>query len=241
MTPGDVVCLYEDEELFVLNKPTGMLIHRGWGVAEVALVDFARRRTPGGAAYPVQRLDRGASGAVIFAKSAQAARLLAESAQLPEHRKIYLALVRGELAQDVEVDHAISRQEGGPPVPARTLVRSLAVAPTEPRHVSLVWAMPVTGRLHQVRRHLKHINHPLIGDVKYGHGDLNRAFRDRYLFKRLGLHAAFWTAQNPISKQVVSGWVPLPDDFAEPLRNMGFELANEELQQQALTWMKPSQ
>jgi len=71
---------------------------------------------------------------------------------------------------------------------------------------------------------LKHVNYPLLGDVRYGHGDLNREFRERYSLTRLALHAYWWSAQRPGSEEVVSGLVPLPEDFSGPLANMGFEL-----------------
>jgi tRNA pseudouridine65 synthase len=158
-----IECLYEDDTFFVLNKPAGLLMHRGWGVADTALVDYARERTENSAAHPIQRLDRGASGAVVFAKNAAAARMLSDLAEQGACCKRYLALVRGEVTKALDIDYPISRREDGPRVPARTLVEPVAVLTTEPRHVSLVLARPLTGRLHQVRRHLKHANHPLIG------------------------------------------------------------------------------
>ncbi|MGC4068047.1 MAG: pseudouridine synthase [Polyangiaceae bacterium] len=152
--PGD--CLYEDESCFVLFKPSGMLVHRGWGRAEQTLVDFARPLTPGGLAHPIQRLDRGASGPVLFAKSPEVAKRLSESAKDGACRKDYLALVRGEAPPMLDIDYPICRREGGPKVDARTLVCRVAIAETVPRHATLVLATPLTGRLHQIRRHLKH-------------------------------------------------------------------------------------
>jgi len=221
----NIECLYEDNDLFVLNKPSGLLVHRGWGVANIALVDFARERTRDHAAHPVQRLDRGASGAVVFAKTPDMARKLAEQAQHGNGTKSYLALIRGELTSPIDIDHPISRQESGPRVASRTLVEPIVTASTTPRHVTLVKATPLTGRLHQIRRHLKHANFPLIGDVRYGHGDLNRAFRERYQLARLALHAQTWSIRQPRTNELVSGNVPLPLDLAEPLERMGFDLS----------------
>jgi tRNA pseudouridine65 synthase len=218
----DIECLYEDDELFVLNKPSGLLVHRGWGVAETALVDFARRLTADYAAHPIQRLDRGASGPVLFAKNPEMAKRLSEWAEEGRCRKDYLAVVRGEIQAELDIDYPISRREDGPRVAARTLVSRIAAAPTEPRMVSLVSATPLTGRLHQIRRHLKHANHPLIGDIRYGHGDLNHAFRDRYRLSRLALHAYRWSVRRPGSERVISGLVPLPEDLHDPLVRMGF-------------------
>ncbi|MFC1641875.1 RluA family pseudouridine synthase [Myxococcota bacterium] len=227
-----IECLYEDDELFVLNKPSGVLVHRGWGVAETALVDFARSRTQERAAHPIQRLDRSVSGPVLFAKSAELARELSEWAQQGRCRKDYLALVRGVAPDQLDIDHPITRRAEGPRVEARTWVRRVATAATEPRHVSLVSATPLTGRLHQVRRHLKHANYPLIGDGHYGRTELNRAFRDGYQLRRLALHAYRWCVERPGAEQVIPGThremrggvVPLPSDLSEPLLRMGFEL-----------------
>lgn len=219
-----IECLYEDETLFVLNKPSGLLVHRGWDRAKIALVDYARERTPGGSAHPIQRLDRGASGPVLFAKSAESAREVSEWAQTGLCRKDYLVLVRGECLESLDIDHPISRRVDGPRVEARTLVRRIAIAQTQPRHVSLVSARPLTGRLHQIRRHLKHANHPLIGDGRYGRGDLNRPFHERYGLARIALHAYRWTVERPDGQAIIGGVVPLPEDLQEPLRRMGFDL-----------------
>lgn len=220
----EIECLYEDDELFVLNKPSGMPVHRGWAQAAVALVDFARSRTSGGAAHPVQRLDRSASGAVLFAKNPRAAQAMTQLSSIGRWRKDYVALVRGDSPNELDIDHPISRRENGPRVESRTLVWRITGVETEPRHVSLVLATPLTGRLHQVRRHLKHANHPLIGDVRYGHGDLNRAFREQFQLQRLALHAYRWAFWRPGSATATTGVVPLPKDLLAPLLQMGFVL-----------------
>jgi tRNA pseudouridine65 synthase len=82
--------------------------------------------------------------------------------------------------------------------------------------------MPLTGRLHQIRRHLKHENYPLYGDGRYGRGDLNRAFAEAYGLRRLFLHAVHFRVEDPSSQCVVEGYVPFPPDLAEPLVSMGF-------------------
>ena len=86
---------------------------------------------------------------------------------------------------------------------------------------SLVEARPRTGRLHQIRRHLKHITHPLIGDVKYGKGDQNRMFRERFGLNRLALHALTIEFDHPNDDRRLSLSAPLPEDLAQPFRQMG--------------------
>ena len=85
---------------------------------------------------------------------------------------------------------------------------------------SLLEVIPRTGRLHQIRRHLKHISHPLIGDVRYGKGEHNRLFRERFGLHRLALHAVELELARPAIRLVA----PVPEDLAGPLRAMGLTL-----------------
>ncbi len=217
-----LVVLYRDTDLLVVDKPSGVVVHRGWGHDGPSLVAIVRRDLDARAAAPLHRLDRGTSGVVLFALHTDAARLLGGLFQRHEIEKHYVALVRGEAPARANVDHDIPRRIDGPRVPARTAVRRLAVAETEPRWVSLVEARPETGRLHQVRRHLKHINHPVIGDANYGKGPLNRALRDRYGLARLALHARMVGFIHPQTGEKLTFEAPLPLDLVEPYRRMGF-------------------
>jgi tRNA pseudouridine65 synthase len=131
--------------------------------------------------------------------------------------KRYLALVRGIPAPSGVIDHPIPRAPGGPRVPAVTRFRLLATF----ERYAWVEAVPETGRLHQVRRHLKHISHPVIGDVRYGKGEHNRLFRSRFGLYRLALHAAEIAFQHPSSGAPMRFSAPLPDDLAGPLACMG--------------------
>lgn len=214
--------LYVDDHVLMVDKPSGMLVHRGWGDDDVALVDLVRDWTEDRAAHPVQRLDRGASGAVLFARDATSARLLAEAAARGDVVKRYLALVRGQTPDEATVDHPIPRKPGGARVDAVTSLRRVATAHCQPRDVSLVEVTPHTGRLHQIRRHLKHLNHPLLGDANYGKGELNRAFEAQHGLRRLALHAFSFTLSNPVTGAPISGVSPVPDDLTGPMASMGF-------------------
>jgi tRNA pseudouridine65 synthase len=217
-----VVVLYRDDSLLVLSKPSGLLVHRGWGRDRITLVDLVRDQLDAGKVHPAHRLDRGTSGTVLFALDPTTAAAITESFERGEVVKTYLALVRGRPPDRGEVDHPLPRRPDGPTVPARTEYRRLHSAATEPRHVSLVEAATSSGRLHQVRRHLKHISHPLIGDANYGKGPLNRAFEERYGLARLALHAHRLELIHPASGQQLAIEAPLPDDLGDPLARMGF-------------------
>ena len=116
--------LHEDVDLIVLNKPSGMLVHRGMGQDPVTLVDLVRASLDPEAS-PVHRLDRGTSGVLLFARSTGVARAMGALLERGAVEKTYLALVRGITPEAGEVDHPIPRREGGPRVPAVSRFRRL--------------------------------------------------------------------------------------------------------------------
>ena len=208
--------LYQDDDLLVVDKPSGLVVHRGWARDGQVVMTLARTLA-GRHVHPVHRLDRGTSGVLVLALTAAAAGALGEAFEAGRVRKRYLALVRGIPPETGVVDHPIPRAPGGPRVPAVTRFRRLA---TFERYAWLE-AFPETGRLHQVRRHLKHISHPVIGDVRYGKGEHNRLFRTRFGLYRLALHAAEVSLEHPASGAPSSFLAPLPADLEGPLAAMG--------------------
>jgi tRNA pseudouridine65 synthase len=203
------VILHRDDRLVVVAKPAGVAVHRGWaGDDEEALLQRVRDLA-GTWVWPVHRLDRGASGAIAFALDQDAARALGEAFMGRTVEKTYLALTRGHPPEQVRIDHPIPKKPGGDRVPAVTEVRRLE---TFGRY-ALVEARPETGRLHQIRRHLKHISCPLIGDVRYGKGEHNRLFREQYGLHRLALHASRLVLPHP-DGGVVDVSAPLAEDLA---------------------------
>ena len=211
--------LFVDADIVVANKPSGLSVHRGWDDdRDVAL--FRVRDAVGQHVHPVHRLDKGTSGALLFARSAAVAATLAKAFETGQVKKHYLALVRGTPPDEGVVDYAIQKTEGGPRVAAVTRFSTLARSKVD--RCSLVLAMPETGRLHQVRRHLCHINHPLVGDVKHGSGAVNRHYRATYGLHRLALHAislAFDHPTSPARRVEVSA--RMPDDLSLPLARLG--------------------
>jgi len=211
--------LYHDSCILVVNKPSGLLVHRGWGRESVVLVDLVREFTGAKRVHPVQRLDRGASGAIVFALDPETARMLQD---LDEFEKSYLALVRGHPPETGVIDHPIPRRPHGPRVPAKTTFRLVASQSCQPREVSLVEVVPRSGRLHQIRRHMKHIDHPLIGDSNYGRTELNREIKARYGLSRLALHCQSVSLKPPKKSGLQRIEAPLPADLSNPLKKMGF-------------------
>jgi len=163
--------------------------------------------------YPVHRLDRGTSGVLVFALSAEAARTLGGAFEAGTVEKRYLALVRGAPPDRIRVDHALSREDGRPAQPATTEFRTVA----RYGRYALVEATPETGRTHQIRRHLKHLSCPIIGDVRYGKGEHNRWFRTEHDFHRLALHAVSLTLVDPSTGAPLTIRSALPEAFARVL------------------------
>ena len=200
--------LLQDESCVVVAKPSGMIVHRGWANDDQDLMRLTRD-TVGRYVYPLHRLDRGASGAVLFALDEHAARTLNRAFAAGEIEKRYLALTRGHPPEHGLIDYAIPRAPGEERVPAQTEFRRLGTF----ERYALVLALPKTGRLHQIRRHLKHLSCPLIGDVRYGKGEHNRLFRERYAFDRLALHAAALRFVHPLTGARITVRAPLDGSF----------------------------
>ncbi|GAD23438.1 pseudouridine synthase [Acidovorax sp. MR-S7] len=193
--------LWRDEHLVAVYKPAGWLVHRtGLDAGETRFVVQALRDQLGQHVYPVHRLDKGTCGVLAMALHPAAARALADAFARHAVRKRYLALVRGWAPPQAEVDHPLRPDDApsdAPAQPAHTRLTALArlelPEPSDPRfattRASLVLAEPTTGRRHQIRRHLKHIAHPLLGDATHGKGPLNRWWAQRLGLQRLWLHA----------------------------------------------------
>ena len=217
--------LFVDDSVVVANKPSGLLVHRGWdNDDDVAM--FRVRDQLGAHVHPVHRLDRGTSGALLFARSREAAATLGRAIEAGKMEKRYLALVRGTPPDEGIIDHPIPRSEGAERVPAVTRFRRLGKSPVD--RCSLVLAEPETGRLHQIRRHFHHLSHPIVGDVKHGSGEINRHYRAQYGLHRLALHASSLAFDHPVTGVRIVAKAPLPSDFADALRALELFACAEE-------------
>lgn len=218
--------LHLDEHLAAIAKPPGLLVHRtqlAAGEDEAALQLL--RDQLGRPVWPVHRLDRGTSGVLLFALSAEVAALLGAMFEQGQMDKRYLALVRGWPAADQGlIDHPLARDPelpsaGQPMLAAQTRWRLLQRLDwplvTDPRfpttRVALLEAEPLQGRRHQIRRHLKHIAHPILGDATHGKGPLNRAVAAHLGVQRLWLHAQRLAFAHPVSGAAIAleaphGW-----------------------------------
>lgn len=200
--PDILPLLHLDADLVAIAKPAGLLVHP-------STLDAHEQRTAmkllrdqlGSWVWPLHRLDKGTSGVLLFARHAEAAREWGLAFEQGGVTKRYIALVRGWPDVHGEIDHPLARDPelpsaGQPRLPAVTRYRRLACFEWpfgDGRHPSSRYALvevePLTGRRHQIRRHMKHIAHPLVGDTTHGKGLHNRAVAAWLGTSRLWLHA----------------------------------------------------
>lgn len=232
LTPGDI--LFRDEHLMVVNKPAGVPVH-GSRMLEGrpdTLLALARAAT-GRMVHAAHRLDRPVSGALLMAFDRE---ILASLGQAFEQRRVqkrYLAVVRGWTEQEGQVDHPLrpprdERREGDEAREALTRFRQIArvelpfaVHPYATARYSLLELRPETGRRHQLRRHMKHISHHLVGDTTYGKGAHNQLFRDEFECERLLLHSRSLAFEHPVSGQEMKVTAPLDHAFERVARLFG--------------------
>jgi tRNA pseudouridine65 synthase len=223
--------LHRDDQLVAVAKPSGLIVHPS-GLAPDRDTCMTRLRDQLGRwVFPVHRLDRGASGVLLFGLDPASARALADAFAGRRVRKRYYAVVRGVPPTSGEIDHPLPAETGsGPPLEARTSFRRLAevelpypVGPYPVARYALVLAEPETGRMHQIRRHLAHLRHPIVGDVTYGDGKHNRLFRERLGLRRLLLHARALELPHPQGGEPLRLEAPLPDELAGLFRSFGWQ------------------
>lgn len=238
--------LYQDKALVVVNKPSGLLVHRS--MVDRHETRFAMqivRDQVGQHVFPLHRLDKPTSGVLVFGLSAEVARLAGEQFQSGLVHKTYLAVVRGFTASEGVINHALKEKldkmtdrrawQDKPAQEAITEYQRLATVELPVAvdrypysRYSLVKVWPKTGRKHQVRRHLKHIAHPVIGDAKHGKGNHNRYFAENLLAGRLLLHCSEMAMNHPVTGESLTFKAPLDSVFNTLIHRFGWVLEDVE-------------
>lgn len=231
--------LYKDDRLVVVNKPSGLLVHRSpIDRHEQRFAVQMLRDQLGQRVYPAHRLDKGASGALAFALDRETAQALSTAFASQQVAKTYLAVVRGWPAEEGEIDHALAAvldeyalPGGGSPKPSRTSFRRLATVELPQRvdryptsRYALVELHPDTGRRHQLRRHLAHVSHPIVGDSTYGKGRHNRLFAELFGMQRLLLACTRLEFAHPATGVRLSVVASPGTDFNALLERFGWIL-----------------
>jgi tRNA pseudouridine65 synthase len=227
--------LYRDDQLIAVHKPAGMVVHpTDLAREETVSLMLLVRRMVRQRVWPVHRLDRPTSGIVLFALNREAAGELGRQLRAHAVAKRYLAVVRGVPADQI-IDYPLKERPlyrteltRAEPLEALTHLRRLvqvelpvAVGRYPTSRYALVELAPVTGRRHQLRRHMKHIFHPIIGDTTYGDGVHNRYFRDHLGGHRLLLAAVSLTVTHPHSQAPLTITASPEASYAEVLQRLG--------------------
>lgn len=216
--------LYEDESIVAINKPHGLLVHRS-SIARDAS-EFALqllRDQLGKTVYPAHRLDRKTGGILLFSLNKETDQYLQKNFQERKVDKKYLAVLRGFAPAEGLIDYPLKRDDGTVQE-AQTSFRLLAQSelavpfgkfPTS--RYSLIEANPITGRMHQLRRHFAHIFHPIIGDRPHGCNKQNKFWKETYQMDTMLLHASELTFKHPLSGEDVHIKSALQPDFVRVL------------------------
>ncbi len=239
LAPNDII--FQDDSLVIINKPAGLLVHPSYidkNETESAMKQL--RDMIGHWVYPAHRLDKPTSGILVFSLSSELARQMTESFSGREVKKTYLAMVRGWTKEHEIINYPLKdlwdkitdpdRLKENPAREAITEYRRLATAevpvavrPHPVSRYSLLLVTPHTGRNRQIRRHMKHIFHPIIGDHQHGDGHHNRMLAEYAGLRRLMLHALSIEFCHPATGELLSFEAPLPDSFLSVLQRVGLE------------------
>jgi len=233
--------IYQDEYLVAVNKPAGLLVHRSMiDKHETRFALQMVRNQVGQHVYPVHRLDKPTSGVLLFALNPDIAKIMGEKFANRETDKTYLAVVRGYTEAEGVIDYALkeeldkksdkkARQDKEPQEAVThynrlaTTELKVAVGRYETARYSLLHIKPETGRKHQLRRHLKHIFHPIVGDTTHGDGKHNQLFRDDLDCHRLLLAATSLSFDHPVNGNKVEIKAGLDASFSAIIDGFGWQ------------------
>jgi len=223
--------LYQDEYLVAINKPSGLLVHKSMiDRHEIYFAMKILRDQIEQWVYPIHRLDKPTSGVLLFALDSETAKIMSEQFKAHTIEKTYIAVVRGYAPDEGVIEHALTEKldkiadkdasKAKEAQEAITAFKKLyeveldfAVGRYDKTRYSLVELKPKTGRKHQLRRHMKHISHHILGDTKYGRGEHNKLIRREFDCQRLLLHAISLEVKHPYSNEELIIKAPLDETF----------------------------
>jgi len=234
--------IYRDEFLVAINKPSGLLVHRSAiDRHETRFAMQMLRNQIGQHVFPVHRLDKPTSGVLVFALNAEIAKLMGDIFSQHQLQKTYVAVVRGIAPDHLLLDYPLIEEldkytdknartpEAKPAVTEFFKLADIALPYAVDKYpesrYSLVKCLPQTGRKHQIRRHLKHISHPIIGDAKHGKGNHNRFFQEAFNAHRLLLAATELTFKHPINEKQIKLIAPLDETMTQLIQRFNWHNA----------------
>ncbi len=239
--PETLPIVFQDETLIAVNKPSGLLVHRSMiDRHETRFALQLVRDQIGQRVYPVHRLDKPTSGVLLFALSSEIAQNVAQQFTDQTIHKTYRAVVRGYTKESGTINYPLKEQldkmtdrlanQHKEAQEAITSYRTLAttelpypIPPHASTRYSLLELKPTTGRKHQLRRHMKHIFHPIVGDTSHGDGKHNQLFRDQFDCHRLLLHHRQMRLRHPMSGEEIILNAQLDSAFSRILKETGLQ------------------
>ncbi|MBL4669076.1 MAG: pseudouridine synthase [Flavobacteriales bacterium] len=214
--------IFEDEYLIVVNKPNNVIIHESHyarNIKETTLLKFLEQQL-GYPVYPVHRLDRKTSGIILLLKEKENVNQFQTLFTSNKIQKTYYAIVRGFSKEKGIIDSPVKNDDTGIYKEALTNYTSvnnieidIPVHPYTKSRYSLIKLMPETGRMHQLRKHLNKINHPIVGDYKYGDRFHNRMFETEFNCIYMFLHAFQLDFTHPITTENLILKANFPTDW----------------------------
>ncbi len=228
----DIDIIMEDESIIVVNKPAGMVVHPAAGHRDGTLVNALLNHSPQLAKIPragiVHRLDQDTTGLLVVAKSLAAHHSLVSQIIEREMERQYCAVCVGVMTGGGTVDQPIGRHSryrkkmAVVPERGKTAVTHYRIA-RRFKHFTQINVQLETGRTHQIRVHMEHIRHPLVGDLMYGGknkfiaGTSKKLIKEINLFNRQALHAKTLSFRHPDSAEIVRYEAPIPSDLSNLL------------------------
>jgi len=222
--------IYQDEQFVAINKPHGLLVHRtkiAKDASEFALQLL--RNQIGQHVYPCHRLDRKTSGVLLFAKDEETNKRMQIKFAEGQVSKKYLAIVRGYTNKKGIIDYPLKKEDGGiqEAVTAYTTLQQteleISFSEKPSSRYSLLEIEPLTGRMHQIRKHFAHIFHPIIGDRPHGCNKQNRLFKEKWEMTTMMLHAYVLAFQHPVTSQPTIISSQLFEEFKRVMRILKFD------------------
>lgn len=224
--------LYQDEYLVAINKPSGLLVHKSFYArdAKVYAVQELRNQIGGQHVYPIHRLDRKTSGVLIFALDKEVLKAMNEYFASREVEKKYLAILRGWAPKELTIDYDLTNDDGVKQN-AITYFHLLQTAEIDLEYNNhptsrycLVEAIPETGRMHQLRKHFRHIFHPILGSRPHGCNKQNKLWLENFGLKGMMLHAHQLIFNHPITKERIVLNATINEEFARVGDILGLDL-----------------
>ena len=233
--------LYQDAYLVAINKPSGLLVHKSpIDKHETQFALQMLRDQIGKYVYPIHRLDKPTSGVLLFALDTQMAQTMSLLFRSSQVHKEYIAVVRGFTEDESLIDYPLKQMLDTKEQKRKGMTKEVQEAQTAYKRMatvelpfpvsrypvarySLVKLFPKTGRKHQLRRHMKHIFHPIVGDTKHGRGEHNILFREKFACHRLLLHANRISFNHPVHKEKLAIDAILDETWNNLFQGFGWE------------------